>query len=229
MNYLLILSHIVVAIIAFAICCYWHKRKTCNAKGNFNSSALISDDATNTLVKYFNTSVAQAFNPTNIPHFEEAKLAYVTFADLKKYMCFIEDLSKKNGYKNICNLGISMYYGRYPDKDDDMEIYKQNKTVEPNSNGHHTLVMVPAFNNGKKNIDFNPHFIDKDGPMSHEKIRAEKMKKNRTNKPAPMALKGVFGGPTGGASSTDDDSTNVNLNSFGLTPPNSNAGTSYPY
>ncbi len=95
MNIYLILSYIIVAIISFFICCLWHKRKICNRKGSFNSSALISDDATNTLVTNFCNSVEEAFKPTNDPNFKEAKLAYVTFADLKKYMCFIEDLSKK--------------------------------------------------------------------------------------------------------------------------------------
>ena len=140
-------------------------------------------------------------------------------------MCFIEDLSKKNGYKNICTLGMSMYYGRYPDNDPELELYNQNKTIDCDAKGHHTLVMVPTFNDGKKNIDFNPHFIDKDGPMNFERIKEERMKKDRSNQPTPMALKGVVSV----ASPTEDDGTNVNLNSFGLTPPNNNSGTVYPY
>jgi hypothetical protein len=225
MNIYLILSYIIVAIISFLFCCLWQRRKTCNTKGSFNSSALISDSATNTLVINFKNSLEEAFNPTSNATFTEAKLAYVTFADLKKYMCFIEDLSKKNGYANICNLGISMYYGRYPNTESEFEIYNKNKTVEDKAVGHHTLVMVPTFNDGKKNVDFNPHFIDKDGPMPLEKVREMKSRKVNENAKSPaIQARGVFGA----GSPTDDDGTNVNLNSFGLIPPNSNTGTSYP-
>jgi hypothetical protein len=225
MNIYLILSYIIAIIIGFVICCLWQRRKTCNRKGSFNSSALISDTATNTLVRNFKNSLEEAFNPTSNATFTEAKLAYVTFADLKKYMCFIEDLSKKNGYASICNLGISMYYGRYPNTVSEFEIYNKNKTVENDALGHHTLVMVPTFNDGKKNVDFNPHFIDKDGPMPLENIREIKSQKRKDNTHTPaVQARGVFGA----GSPTEEDDTNVNLNSFGLIPPNSNTGTSYP-
>ena len=225
MNIYLIPSYIIVAIISFFICCLWHKRKICNRKGSFNSSALISDDATNTLVTNFFNSVEEAFKPTNDPNFIEAKLAYVTFADLKKYMCFIEDLSKKNGYSNISKLGIRMYYGRYPNDEAGLEIYQKNKTIADNAIGHHTLVMVPTFNDGRENIDFNPHFIDKNVPMSLKRIREAKSKKNRDNHSAPMLQRGASDGTT----PTVDDGTNVNLNSFGLIPPNGSTGTDFPY
>ncbi len=118
-----------------------------------------------------------------------------------------------------------MYYGRYPYTVSELEVYKEYKTIANNAIGHHTLVMVPTFNDGKKNIDFNPHFIDKEGPMSLKRIREAKSKKAGDNQPVPMAQRGASSIVV---ASTDNDGTNVNLNSFDLTPPDGNIGTEFP-
>jgi hypothetical protein len=239
MTIYLIISHIIVAIIAFIICCFWQKRKpkTCIENGDYNSSALISDAATQTLVDNFQNSLNKAFNPITCPpetppvKFHEASLAYVSFADLKKYMCFIESLSIKNGFSNISNLGIRMYYGRYPCSKAELAVYKENNTIDDTVVGHHTLVMVPTFADGKRNVDFNPHYIGKEGPMTIDAIKSMNARKTSNNQPPPLAAnKGSILPETASNANTSTTitiDTNVNLNSFGLTPPTPGSGTGF--
>jgi hypothetical protein len=233
MNIYLILSHIIVAIIAFIICCFWQKRKpkTCEENGDYDSSSLISDDATRVLVDKFHETLNDSFDPILIPAcsdpFTEAALAYVSFADLKKYMCFIENLSRKNGLLNVSNLGTRMYYGRYPYTSLELEPYKKNNIVDESVVGRHTLVMVPTFRDEERDIDFNPHFIEKGNPMRMPVIR--KMRSSRQKQQTTTALESnvrMASGTTNNitTNTTDTPDTNVNLNTFGLTPPKANDG-----
>jgi hypothetical protein len=239
MNIYLILSHLFVAIIAFVICCIWHKRKlkTCIENGDYNSSSLISDDATRTLVDNFHSSLNSAFNPIIFPpttpplppvKFTEAALAYVTFADLKKYMCFIENLSSKNGFLNVSNLGIRMYYGRYPYTAAELATYNENHTIDDCVAGHHTLVMVPTFRDGEITTDFNPYHIVKGKPEKMENIRLKRQNLHKETQQAPLVNKMSTAPEVNSIVNVPNTAdTNVNLNSFGLTPPSSGNGTGY--
>jgi hypothetical protein len=232
MNFYLILTHIFVAILAFVICCLWHKRKlkACMGKNDYDSSSLISDDATRILVDKFYDTLNDSFDPILIPPsspsepFTEAALAYVSFADLKKYMCFIEQLSIKNGFINISKMGIRMYYGRYPYTEQELAPYMKNNVVDASVVGRHTLVMVPTFRDGERDIDFNPHYIEKGCPMRIKSVRENQLQ--RKSQPAQEAMRTTV--VTDLVSSTIDSgssnytSTNVNLNTFGLTPPKKN-------
>lgn len=242
MNFYLILSHLFVAIVAFIICCLWHKRtlKTCTENGAYDSSSLISDEATKVLVDKFHDTLDTTFNPTTIPAstpanpFTEAALAYVSFADLKKYMCFIENLSRKNGFSSVSSLGIRMYYGRYPYTNTELTPYKKNNVVDETVVGRHTLVFVPTFRDRERDIDFNPHFIEKGNPMRIPDIRKMKLSKQIQHAPAPMAAMSrasIVADTTNSmnTSTTVSDNTSVNLNTFGLTPPKSNANGDATY
>jgi hypothetical protein len=240
MNFYLIFTHLFVAILAYAICCLWHKRKlkTCEENGNYNSSSLISDDATRVLVDNFHSSLNNAFNPIIIPPsnppidppvtFTEAALAYVTFADLKKYMCFIENLSRKNGLLSVSNLGIRMYYGRYPYTVAELATYKENNTIDDTAIGHHTLVMVPTFIDGQTTTDFNPHHIVKGKPEKMENLRLKRQNLHKEIQQAPLLSKMTTTLEVSSIISVPSTvNTNVNLNSFGLTPPSSSSGTAF--
>jgi hypothetical protein len=237
MTLYLILSHFLVAIIAFFICCNWHKRKNCNPKMDYNSSSLISDDATNTLVANFYNSLNQAFNPILLPPpppgtpaspppiFKEAALAYVTFSDLKKYISFIENLSRKNGLKNICDLGIRMYYGRYPITKNGLTPYLKNGVVDETVVGRHTLVFVPTFRDGERDIDFNPHHIEKGCPKRIPEIMEKKFGKRKQQEPGIASRQNIIidtASKSGDGGSVPDNTDGVNLNTFGLTPPKNN-------
>jgi hypothetical protein len=239
MNFYLIFTHFFVAILAYAICCLWHKRKlkTCQESGDYDSSSLISDEATEVLVDKFHETLNKSFDPILIPAstetkpFVEAALAYVSFADLKKYMCFIENLSRKNGLLNVSNLGVRMYYGRYPYTSQELLPYKKNNVVDDCVVGRHTLVMVPTFRDGERDIDFNPHFIEKGNPMKIKSIREKQSLKVAPQQMQSASRASVITDTTNSVASntTIVNNTGVNLNTFGLTPPKNNASGDASY
>lgn len=231
MNLYLIFSHLIVAILSFMICCFWQKRKLKldMETGGYNSSSLISDEATRKLIEHYRDTLPPDFNPIKdkkyTDPFIEARVAWVSFSDLRKYMRYLELLSLKNGLVNVTNLGIRMYYGRYPDDASEMlRDYNKNNTITDKFKGRHTLAMVPTFNNGKTNMDFNPHYIEKGRPIEIHTIRKRKMDMHQ-ERPQSSVISKTPVTPEANNAHIGSESivdTDVNLNSFGLTPPTSN-------
>jgi hypothetical protein len=225
---LLIIIHLIAALIGYFICNYFCKRGTKFNIGSIglNSSALISDEKTEDIVGHFGSTMS---TDTTIPGFNEARLAWVSFHDLRTYMRYIEFLSIKNGLFTVTNFGVRIYYGRYPDVAN-LNTQYQNplNTIDDNYRGRHTLVFVPTFKDGEENFDFNPHHIEKGIP---NKLAEVKRQKTEQNKGKSTSSQGFIVNPNIITNLESANTTNidVNLNSFGLTPPKHNVNLSAAY
>ena len=225
---LLIITHLVALLLGGYICNYYCKK---NAKLNpgslgLNSSALISNENTVELLgNYHDDLINKQINVNSDKTFMDAKLAWVSFADLSSYMHHIEFLSKKNGYLQVKNMGLRMYYGRYPTTPNKLKTFKNPlNTITDEVAGMHTLVMVPTYNNGETNIDFNPHYIENGNPTNlYDSIaRLKKIRNSKAIQPKQTGeaiLRTID--PINNTNATEPN-TDINLNSFGLTPPRPN-------
>ena len=236
----LIFSHLGIALLALWLCKFFKTNKPLKELSTFNSSALISDEATKNLVDRYYQNIDNTLLKKMMPEYDgnllEARLAWVSFADLKNYMQYIQTLSHKNGFGNTSNLGLNLYYGRYPENAVELsETYNKNGTIGKDFKGRHTLVMVPTFKDGEIQRDFNPHFIEKGRPKDIHDIRKNEEPKHAQGKQQtiPNADSALVGRGTANngitTSNTTSGDTNVNLNSFGIMPPRPNDGEGAAY
>ncbi len=235
--FLMIILFAVGFILGLVFCKYFSKR---GIKLNFditglNSSALISEEKAQRIISRYHTTtepnakILEGY--IDKEPFLDAKLAWVSFHDLRNYMRYLEAISIKNGFLNVSQMGIRMYYGRYPnDKDELIRDFNSNRTINDSYCGRHTLVMVPTFRQGEIDFDFNPHFVEKGSPMHINKVKEIKTKANHKVQGKTTQLEtnsSII--PNTSLDDFNPSNTDVNLNSFGLTPPrpNENSGAAY--
>jgi hypothetical protein len=98
--------------------------------------------------------------PTQLP---DTRAVWFSVERLKHFLYEIEQsaCASKCNMSNMV-LGVRVYYGTYPEKEE----WRKNEYelvadgIDPNYAGTHTVVFVPTFFNGTKDVDFDPkHWI----------------------------------------------------------------------
>jgi hypothetical protein len=85
--------------------------------------------------------------------FQDARSCWYSLDTLEKFICLIKEYAGQAGLSNT-GLGIRFYYGMY---NDHMAVLKSSPLhPAPNYSSHHTLFMVPTYNNGVGDLDFDP-------------------------------------------------------------------------
>ncbi len=97
---------------------------------------------------------------------KDARTIWFSMGTLKRFLWLIEKKSC-----GLCidkeKLGVRIYYGRYPQNFGTNQNYAN---IPGTYGGKHTLFMVPTYNNGGINIDFNPAHKDSCRPMAIKNI-----------------------------------------------------------
>lgn len=76
---------------------------------------------------------------------------------LKNFIAFIESSACKSNCDSTKNLGVRIYYGKYPDSSI-LHSFADLKDVPSKYGNHHTVFMMPTFYDptSRKNFDFDP-------------------------------------------------------------------------
>ncbi len=101
---------------------------------------------------------------------EDSRSIWFSLERLKKFIVQIEGSKCVRGCTEPLNLGIRMYYGRYPDpkelKPGTTELLYPNLTgMDPVVRDKHTVFLIPTFDdNTGLHQDFDPRVMDKKDP-----------------------------------------------------------------
>lgn len=89
----------------------------------------------------------------------DARACWFDMDTLKKFINTIEtySCSHNTSCPDRLKLGIRIYYAAYPT---DPAEFAQYGIANPEYKGMHTLLMVPTFNDGTNNVDFDPMHLD---------------------------------------------------------------------
>ena len=85
---------------------------------------------------------------------EDSRAIWFSLDSLKKFIWEIESSVCKNECNTPTNLGIRLYYARYPDN---LQNNAQLQNLSPGYANLHTVFMIPTYERGGINMDFNPH------------------------------------------------------------------------
>ena len=103
----------------------------------------------------------------------DSRSVWFSLDTLNSFINAIQMNAAQNCNMPNSNLGIRMYFGEYPAADSELWGTNALPAGAPlhldNYAGMHTLVLVPTYNNGLTNVDFDPKFAHPDGspmPMS---------------------------------------------------------------
>jgi len=122
-----------------------------------------SDETMNTLETDLIRNMVGGYRKNQLVHinaaekFSDAHSIWFDLVTLKKFIYHIEyQALDKDNTINPENLGLRIYYSRYPDEMPGA--YNNLKDVPTNFAKHHTLVAIPTYrrNETSANIDFNP-------------------------------------------------------------------------
>jgi hypothetical protein len=207
---LLIITNLITAIALIATVMYYKMQNNDpTILEEYTSSKPISFSLTEALIENFKNQpvIDESVPATTIsttPPFMDSRSAWVSFTDLKKYMSYIELLAASKGMDQIEQLGIRMYFGRYPNAADWSKFPELAQTKDEYKNLR-TLVFVPTYLSGNLNRDFDPNYIENAQKLSIADIKAR--------------LAPTTNGQAKSAGQTQSPQNYVNLNNFGIIPP----------
>lgn len=92
---------------------------------------------------------------------EDATSVWFSIETLKKFLWKIEQAACEHPCEPRPVLGVRIYYAKYPDSTG-MRSEEELKPVKPEYAEHHTIFMVPTFQQGNQHVDFDPWFWGKE-------------------------------------------------------------------
>lgn len=92
----------------------------------------------------------------------DARNIWFSMKILKNFIAFIESKACEAGCNEEKGLGIRIYYGKYPRKED-FHLFPDLVGVPDSFENHHTVFMMPTYHDPitKKEIDFDPYSLNK--------------------------------------------------------------------
>jgi hypothetical protein len=98
---------------------------------------------------------------------EDATCVWFSLETLKRFVWHVEQSACAHPCDIKPVLGVRIYYAKYPDSAE-MANHPELKNVKPAFAEHHTLFMVPTFQDSGKHIDFDPRYWGKNNckPLS---------------------------------------------------------------
>lgn len=96
----------------------------------------------------------------------DSRAVWFNLDSLKKFIWVIESQARKNHLNAASKLGVRMYFARYPAAANWGDYGGALSFINTNYNKMHTLIMVPTYNNGTYNVDFDPYYFSGNVPSS---------------------------------------------------------------
>lgn len=138
----------------------------CNDYSQDSVYPLVSGDLLQAMADTF--VATRTSTPSGILNGKDANSVWFALDDLKKFIWKIENTVCKQDCKDKLNLGIRIYYARYPSIDAaNIKRYPDLINVPDSFSNMQTVFMVPTFDqhNSTEHFDFylDSNFIDKEG------------------------------------------------------------------
>src|ERR1035437_4347127 len=143
----------------------------------------------------------------------DSRAVWFSLDTLNSFISTIQNMAASKCSVINGSLGIRIYFGEYPAADSALWGTPALPVGPPQLleryAGMHTLVMVPTYNNGSVNMDFDPNFVNPGGtpmPMSAVCLipggintTPLTMQNHGSLSPPPFELAGQYGAATGAA------------------------------
>lgn len=137
----------------------WLRKDCDNINANYSGERFkgISIDLARQIAEHYGRDNGKRLieNGGQMTGMEDTRSVWFSLETLKKFIWHIEHAACNQGCNGNIRLGVRIYFAKYPDSIA-MANHDELKDLNPLFAQHHTLFMVPTYETGSGNADFNP-------------------------------------------------------------------------